>query len=308
MIEDTNQYAVYRLRRDMKETRAFRHQSYQYLQEHGLKVISDYYNQLFLAGFDPSMTRTDLRRQLEKELPTDSTGQTLDISDVLAITRSGITSAYYVDPDKLVSLTGFFHIAETSETIITIDTSDYRIEGRNGLWFVVEEIWIDGQNFFLMQSQKYGTNAAYAVLDKHGRQAAEDTTKGFTEEIIRQIRKFVLQPNNNDLQNDFVDNKRNGKKHLVINQENHLKNELNMTFSTKEVFFDLTNEVSDEFEDAILLSVPNTSIQRIKDQLATNQYLEMIQKTQREKKHRRKKKCSVLKRLHAYQHKISVKR
>ena len=190
MSETLNQYAVYRLRRDLKETRHYRHQSYQYLQEHSLKVRSDYYEQSFLAGFDPAMNRTDLRRQLEKELPAGVTGQTLGISDVLAITRGGITTAYYVDSDRLIALTGFFHVT-SSGTALTIDTADFQIEGRPGNWFAIDEKWIDGQNFLLMQSQQFGTNAAYAVLDSHGRQAAEDTTKGFTDEIIHQIREYI---------------------------------------------------------------------------------------------------------------------
>ena len=69
MSTGLNQYAVYRLRRDIKETRSLRNQSYQYLLKNNRKVASDHYRQLFLARFDPALTPADLRRQLEKELP-----------------------------------------------------------------------------------------------------------------------------------------------------------------------------------------------------------------------------------------------
>ena len=185
-----NQFSVYRLRRDTRETRTRRHQSYAYLKQYGLPVRSDFYDQLYLSGFDPERTENELRRQLEKVLPADASGDTLAVGDVLAITREGITEAFYVDKQSLVPLKGFFHVASSSG-LLTMDTRDYQIEGRAGNWFAAEETWIDGRHFLLMQSQKHGTNAAYAVLDSRGHLAAEDTYKGFTPETVRQIREFI---------------------------------------------------------------------------------------------------------------------
>ena len=190
MSEGLNQYVVYRLKRALRETRTRRHQSYQYLQKYQMEVISDLYDQIYLSEFDPSLSPLQLRRQLEKELPADSAGETLVISDVLAITRYGITSAYYVDPDKLVSLTGFFHVPSSRE-LLTTETADFQIEGRPGTWLVAEDIWIDGNHFFLMQNQFFGRKAACAVLDSHGHPAAEDTTKGFSDAVIKQIREYI---------------------------------------------------------------------------------------------------------------------
>ena len=190
MSEGLNQYVVYRLKRALRETRTRRHQSYQYLQKYQMEVISDLYDQIYLSEFDPSLSPLQLRRQLEKELPADSAGETLDISDVLAITRYGITSAYYVDPDKLVSLTGFFHVPSSRE-LLTPETTDFQIEGRPGTWLVAEDIWIDGNHFFLMQNQFFGRKAACAVLDSCGHPAAEDTTNGFSDAVIKQIREYI---------------------------------------------------------------------------------------------------------------------
>ncbi|SDL82813.1 YodL-like [Sarcina sp. DSM 11001] len=190
MSGPVNQFSVYRLRRDTKETRTRRHQSYAYLQQYGLQVRSDYYDQLYLSEFDPETTEMELRRRLGKDLPADASGDTLAVGDVLAITREGITEAFYADKQSLVPLKGFFHVASSSG-LLTMDTRDYQIEGRAGNWFAAEETWIDGHHFLLMQSQKHGTNAAYAVLDSRGHIAAEDTYKGFTPETVRQIREYV---------------------------------------------------------------------------------------------------------------------
>ena len=195
MSTGLNQYAVYRLRRDIKETRSLRNQSYQYLLKNNRKVASDHYRQLFLARFDPSLTPADLRRQLEKELPAGITGKALEVSDVLALTRNGITTAYYVDSQRLVSLPGFFHV-HVSAPVLSLGTTDYKIEGRPGTWTAREEYWVDGRRFLLMQSQQFGSKAALAVLDSDGHPAAEDTFTGFSQEVIDQIREYIHHSDN----------------------------------------------------------------------------------------------------------------
>ena len=195
MSTGLNQYAVYRLRRDIKETRSLRNQSYQYLLKNNRKVASDHYRQLFLARFDPSLTPADLRRQLEKELPAGITGKALEVSDVLAFTRDGITTAYYVDSQRLVSLPGFFHV-HVSAPVLSLGTTDYKIEGRPGTWTAREEYWVDGRRFLLMQSQQFGSKAALAVLDSEGHPATEDTFTGFSQEVIGQIREYIRRSDN----------------------------------------------------------------------------------------------------------------
>lgn len=195
MSTGLNQYAVYRLRRDIKETRSLRNQSYQYLLKNNRKVASDHYRQLFLARFDPALSPADLRRQLEKELPVGITGKALEVSDILALTRDGITTAYYVDSQRLVSLPGFFHV-HASAPVLSLGTTDYKIEGRPGTWTAREEYWVDGQRFLLMQSQQFGSKAALAVLDSDGHPAAEDTFTGFSQEVIDQIREYIHRGDN----------------------------------------------------------------------------------------------------------------
>ena len=185
-----DQYAVYRLRGSPDYLDSLRGQPYHAWREQNRKVTSDLYRQVCISQLDPAFKLTDLRRQLESGLPAGIAGDPLAVSDVLAVTKGGITAAYYVDPDRLVVLTGFFHVASSS-VLISLETTDYQIEGRPGNWLAAEESWIDGRQFFLMQSQEFGRNAAYAVLDSEGRQAAQDTAVGFSDEVIRQIREYM---------------------------------------------------------------------------------------------------------------------
>ena len=190
MSEGRKQFAVYRLKQGQGLNEALRYRSWNFLQKNHVRVTSDQYEQICSAPFTWDLKPADLRRQLENGLPASAIGGRLEISDVLAVTREGITTAYYVDVEKLVILENFF-FSTASSSLLSIDTTDYRIEGRPGIWLAADEIRIDGEHFFLMQSQQFGTSAAYAVLDSRGRQAAQDTTLGFTEEVVRQIREYM---------------------------------------------------------------------------------------------------------------------
>ena len=79
----------------------------------------------------------------------------------------------------------------SSATLITMDTSGFVFDDRKGSWMATDETVVDGKQFFLMASESYGNNAAYAVVDAQGRTAAEDTLNGFDEKTIQQIREYL---------------------------------------------------------------------------------------------------------------------
>ena len=190
MSAGRNQYAVYRLRGTPDDLQIFRNRSYQFWAEHDRKPTTEIYEQICISQMEPPLAPAELRRQLENGLPAPVGNGRLEVSDVLVIMTDGITTAYYVDPDMLIVLTGFFYMP-CSAVMLTIDTVDYQIDGRPGSWMAADEMWIDGQHYFLMRSQKFGNEAKFAVLDSRGRKAAEDTAEGFSEDVIRQIREHA---------------------------------------------------------------------------------------------------------------------
>ena len=194
MSAGRKQFSVYRLKQDLGRMEVLRNRSWSFIRKYRIRITSDYYEQICDSLFSWDFEPAELRRQLENGLPAAASGEKLQVSDVLVIAKEGITTAYYVDPERLIVLAGFFHTT-ASTALLSIDTTDYQIEGRDGNFLAADEIWIDGQHFFLMQSQQFGKNAAYVVLDSNGKVAAEDTTVGFTEEVIRQIRAYMEQQN-----------------------------------------------------------------------------------------------------------------
>ena len=57
-----------------------------------------------------------------------------------------------------------------SATLLSLETTDYQIDGRPGNWLAAEEAWIDGRQFFLMQSQElsYMRQAVFYLSGKAG--------------------------------------------------------------------------------------------------------------------------------------------
>lgn len=182
-----NQYAVYQLN---KRASHLRYKSYQYLAEHHFTVDAENYRQVYLTGMPQEKAPEEIRRQLERRLPPAFRGDSLNVSDIIAITREGVSTAYYVDQRSLIIIPGFFR-GTSSTALLSMDTEECGLEGRKGSWMAADEIVVDGKHFFLMVSKTYGRNAAYAVVDEQGRKAAEDTFQGFDEETIRQIRQSM---------------------------------------------------------------------------------------------------------------------
>ena len=59
------------------------------------------------------------------------------------------------------------------------------------MWLAEDMILVDGRPFFLLQHQDFGNDAAFAVVDEYGNQAAADSYDGFTDDVIQQIRQFL---------------------------------------------------------------------------------------------------------------------
>ena len=187
-----NQYAVFQLKPDTS-TRPLRYKSYKHVLDNNITVVSDNYVQVYITPMIQDTKPEEIRGQLEKKLPSKFKGSALNVSDVIAVTKDGITSAYYVDINNLILIPGFFRI-NPSSAMITMETKGFVLDGRKGSWMASDETIIDGKQFFLMESETYGWSAAYAVVDDQGRKVGEDTYSGFDDRTIQQIRHYLNAP------------------------------------------------------------------------------------------------------------------
>ena len=187
-----NQFAVYQLKQDAQGRKlAFR--SYQSLKEQEIAVRAEYYDQVYLTTALPHDTVESIWKRLSLKTPKNFKGyHSLSISDVLVYNHEGIASAYYIDKERLVPIAGFIRLY-SSGTMVSMETTDFHVEGKKGNWIAADEVIIDGRQFFLMESDTYKNSAQYLIVSQEGEIVSQES-RGFDEQTIQQIRKFLNPP------------------------------------------------------------------------------------------------------------------
>jgi len=74
---------------------------------------------------------------------------------------------------------------------LTPDTTGYAVPGKPGLWSVADTIVIEQSMFFLLESEKYGRNAAQIIVNAAGEIVVSENTNDFDDNAIQQITRFL---------------------------------------------------------------------------------------------------------------------
>lgn len=184
-----NQYAIYQLPA-RAENKELRFRTWEDVQKRHLPVRVENYEQVFLAHALPDDTAETIWKRFLEKPPKKFKGHSLSVSDVIVHNKEGITTAYYVDKTQLYIVAGFIRL-NPSGTLITMDTRDFQIDGKQGNWIAADEVIVDGRQFFLMQSEQFGTKAAFLVVSADGKLVTDDCYNGFDEKALQQIREFL---------------------------------------------------------------------------------------------------------------------
>lgn len=202
-----DQFSVYQMKAD-RQYRPYRFHAYAYMLQHGLSITVDHYDLVYASPLFPSDDPDTIRKRLNEKRPKSFSGHSVSTGDVIAINQAGVTQCYYLEQTGFIRLPNFIHPSSQSlesdskkstgttgsggdVRIITLRTTDYLLKGRKGLWLAEDMLLVDGRPFFLLQHQDFGNDAAFAVVDEYGNQAATDSYDGFTDDVIRQIRRFL---------------------------------------------------------------------------------------------------------------------
>ena len=189
---DVNQFAVYQLK-NIPENRQIRFRPYSTLQEKGIQIQYKDYTQVYLAQMQPGDEPEQIRRRFNKKLPRTFHGHSISVSDVLVLNKDGVVTSYYVEKDGFTVIAGFIQKG-SSGALVSIDTSDFHIEGKEGSWHAFDSIIIDGRQFFLMEHETYGKEVAWVVLDEEGRIIVDHTYQGFDQTALQQIKDYLNLP------------------------------------------------------------------------------------------------------------------
>lgn len=191
---DVNQFAVYQLK-NIPENRQMRFRPYSVLQEKGIQICYKDYEQVYLGRMQPEDGPEQIRKRLERKLPRSFHGHSLSVSDVLVLNKAGVVTSYYVEKEGFTVIAGFIRNG-SSGALVSFDTTHFHIEGKEGSWLAFDSVIIDGRQFFLMEHETYGKEAAWVVLDEDGKLIVDNVYQGFDQTVLQQIKDY-LNPTQN---------------------------------------------------------------------------------------------------------------
>lgn len=186
---EINQFAIYQLK-NMPENRGIRFRSYETLQKNQIQVRYENYEQKYLGRMLPGDTPGSIRERFHRQTPRRFQGHSISVSDVLVLNQDGEVTAYYVEKEGFTVIAGFIRNG-SSGALISYDTTDFHIEGKEGSWLAYDSIIIDGKEFFLMEHTTYGKEAANVVLDEDGKVVVDQVYHGFDEMVKKQIKEYL---------------------------------------------------------------------------------------------------------------------
>ena len=189
---DVNQFAVYQLK-NITENRQIRFRPYSALQEKGIQIQYMDYEQVYLARMQPEDEPGQIRKRFNEKLPRTFHGHSISVSDVLVLNKDGVVTSYYVEKEGFTVIAGFIRIS-SSGTLVSLDTTDFHIKGKEGKWLAFDSIMIEGRQFFLMEHETYGKEVAWVVLDEEGKIIVDHTYQGFDQTALQQIKDYLNLP------------------------------------------------------------------------------------------------------------------
>lgn len=184
-----NQFAVYQLR-EIPENRKKRFRSYAELQKEHIQIRYTDYKQVYRSWMRYDETPDNIRNRLAKQLPKNFSGHALSIGDVLILDKNGEAAAYYLEKEGFTVLAGFIRNGSSS-TLISLATTNFHMEGKEGSWLAFDNLVVEGKEFFLMEHTTYGKNAAWVVVDGSGKLIVDQVTTGFDETVKEQIVSYL---------------------------------------------------------------------------------------------------------------------
>ena len=186
-----NQFIVWQMKQK-PETRQIRFRPYKTLLEKGIQVKQEDYEQVYTGTLSPQDTPESVRERLDGQPPRSFAGHSVSVSDVLVFNRSGTVIFYYVEKTGFTVIENFFkNESGSSGSAVSIDTTNFQIEGKAGSWLAFDSIRLEGQEFFLMEHETYGKEAAWVVVDGAGKLAVDNVRNGFDQEVKKKLEEYL---------------------------------------------------------------------------------------------------------------------
>ena len=179
-------YSIYQLKRD-EDMRDYSFVSMDELNRRGLTVNPDNYEKVYEAPKTAEDTLESIYYRFNMEHPADFRGHSLSVSDVIVFHENGVDTAHYVDSYGFKAIPDF---VTAKEIAVSMDTVGLAVDGHDGTWHSIEELTVQGNTYYLMESETYGQDANMIIVDRAGELIAEDITaveRANAREIINAV-------------------------------------------------------------------------------------------------------------------------
>ena len=165
-------YSIYQLKRD-EDMRDYSFASMDELNRRGLTVNPDNYEKVYEAPKTAEDTLDSIYYRFNMEHPADFRGHSLSVSDVIVFHENGVDTAHYVDSYGFKAIPDF---VTAKEIAVSMDTVGLAVDGHDGTWHSIEELTVQGNTYYLMESETYGQDANMIIVDRAGELIEEDIT------------------------------------------------------------------------------------------------------------------------------------
>lgn len=137
------------------------------------------------ADGQPSHTEVleSLYEKFNLQHPADYRGHSLSVSDIVVLHENGRDTAYFCDS------IGFKEVPEflQEENLVTLETTGLIVDTHYGTWHTIDSQNFGGKDYFLMEHDKFGNEAACIIVDSSGKLVAEDIWNGFDRDTVEMI-------------------------------------------------------------------------------------------------------------------------
>ena len=186
-----NQFEVYQMRQT-PETRQIRFRPYKTLLEKGIRIRQEDYGRVYTGVLYPQDTPEGVKERLGRQPPRSFAGHSVSVSDVLVFYREGMVISYYVEKNGFTVIENFISEGSgSSGAAVSIDTANFHIEGKAGNWLAFDSIRLGGQEFFLMEHETYGKEAAWVVVNAAGKLAVDKVRNGIHQAGREKLEEYL---------------------------------------------------------------------------------------------------------------------
>lgn len=194
---DCDMYGIYQLKKE-SDLRDYSFEGLERLKIAGLEVKRENYELVYHAPLTDTETLESLYERFNLRHPEDFRGHSMSVSDVIVLHQNGVNNAYYCDSFGFAEINSFLL---PQQVVVDMKTSGLSVEGHVGAWHAIDFKQIDGGNYFLMEHDTYGEDAAGIIVNSEGKMVLDEIFNGFDEETVDQIKETCSSTRENWLKN-----------------------------------------------------------------------------------------------------------